>query len=373
MSYCVNALVRHALARDTTLHADSDMRVACMVLTAIARDRVILCAQPIFSAHDGEQVLYHECLVRVLGDDDHTIEYPSKFIPSLERLELMRFLDRYVVGMVIEFMESNHDLRLGVNISAQSANEAWWWESILLLLEGRPEIACRLVVEITETTQLSPVSGREFVERLQRMGCSVAVDDFGDGFSVENGARIASPDIIKIAGRMLPPAAQDGARFDQFEKLVARALDNAPHVVVEGVESAGALLTASLAGAHWVQGYHTGKPRRLGKIGRSTGDLVERSMQQFERIADALVDQYVDDKTRSDAKLAYATGLSSAVYGKRSAIAASLRSSLIDVMRARARQSETTVQLLRCFVMLGRLNGQTLARSIRPGVDPMTP
>ncbi|MXN80211.1 EAL domain-containing protein, partial [Burkholderia sp. 4701] len=317
-------LMQRALARDSRLHADSDMKAAGMVLEAIARDRVRLFAQPISSTLDRERVLYHECLVRIVGADDRTLVYPSAFLPSLERLELMRFLDRYVVGMAIEFMESNGDLRLGVNISAQSANEIQWWESILLLLEGRPDIACRLVVEITETTQLSPVSGRAFVERLQHMGCRIAVDDFGDGFSVENGTRIASPDIIKISGRMLPTDGRDRMQFDRFEQWVARARDHAPQVVVEGIESADALLTASLTGAQWVQGYHTGRPGRLGTAERSTGGSVERSMQQFERVADALIDRHLDKKTRDDAKLAYAVGLSTALYGRRSAIATSL-------------------------------------------------
>ncbi len=336
-----------------------------MVLAAIARDQVILCAQPIVSIPDGEQVLYHECLVRILGGDDQPIIYPSAFIPSLERLELMRFLDRYVVGMAIEIMESNVDLRLGVNISAQSANEIHWWESILLLLEGRPDIACRLVVEITETTQLSPVSGRAFVERLQCMGCSIAVDDFGDGCSVENVARIALPNIVKISGRMLPRDGRDRVQFDQFERMVARARDHAPQVVVEGIESVDGLLTASATGAQWVQGYHTGKPRRLIREERLIGASVERWMRQFERVADALIDRHIDERTRVDAKLAYAAGFSSALYGKRSAIATGFRSGLNDVMRTKAVPSDTSTQLLQCFVLLGRLNGQTLARSIR--------
>ena len=206
MSHCVKALMKPALVQDEMRRANSDIRAVRMLLAAIARGRVMLCAQPIVSAQGGEHVLYYECLVRIVGEEKRPIVYPSAFIPSLERLECMRFLDRYVVGMVIDFMESNGNLRLGVNISAQSANDVRWWESILLRLESRPDIACRLVVEITETTQLSFESGQVFVERLRRLGCAIAVDDFGDGFSEENSTRITSLDIIKIAGRMLPAA-----------------------------------------------------------------------------------------------------------------------------------------------------------------------
>ncbi|WP_423760388.1 EAL domain-containing protein [Burkholderia sp. NLJ2] len=369
MSYCVKVLMQPALDQDARLHADSDMRAAGMVLAAIARGRVMLCAQPIVSVQDGEQVLYHECLVRIFGADDHPIAYPSAFIPSLERLELMRFLDRYVVGMAIEFIESNVDLRLGVNISAQSANEIQWWESILLLLESRPDIACRLVVEITETTQLSPVSGRVFVERLQRMGCSIAVDDFGDGFSVENGARIASPDIIKIAGRMLPTDGCDLVQRNRFEKMVARARDHARQVVVEGIEGVDGLRTAALSGAQWVQGYHTGRPGRLRMAECPTVGSIEKSMQQFERIADALMDRRDEKMTRDDARLAYAFGLSSALYGRHSAIATGLHDGLTDVMRMNSGHTNISVKFLQCFVVLGRLNGQTMAGSFGSGAS----
>ncbi|MDN7459025.1 EAL domain-containing protein [Burkholderia cenocepacia] len=213
MSHCVKALMQPALDQEVTRHADSDIRAAGMVLAAIARGRVMLCAQPIVSVQDGEQVLYHECLVRIVGADGRSIAFPSAFIPSLERLDFMRFLDRYVVGMAIDFMESNVDLRLGVNISAQSANYVQWWESILLRLESRPDIACRLVIEITETTQLSSVSGQIFVERLRRVGCSIAVDDFGDGFSVENSAKetLINGPTSEVAGEMASNFLDDEA------------------------------------------------------------------------------------------------------------------------------------------------------------------
>ncbi|HEF5875872.1 TPA: EAL domain-containing protein [Burkholderia cenocepacia] len=340
-----------------------------MVLAAIARGRVILCAQPIVSVQDDEQVLYHECLVRIVGPDECPIAYPSAFIPGLERLGLMRFLDRYVVGMAIEFMESNVDLSLGVNISAQSANDIQWWESILLRLESRPEVASRLVVEITETTQLSSVSGHMFVERLQRIGCGIAVDDFGDGFSVENCSRIPAPDIVKIAGRMVPTDADDGVAHNRFRKMVACALNHARQVVVEGIESVDELRMAAFYGVQWVQGYHTGRPGRLRMAECSAVGPIEESMRQFERLADALMDRQGEKKSRDDARRAYSFGLSCSLYGRHSAIAKGLHDDLIDEMRMNSGHSNISVPLLQCFVVLGRLNGRTLAGSFGPGAS----
>ncbi|MFP3479453.1 MULTISPECIES: EAL domain-containing protein [Burkholderia] len=370
MSYCTKAMVQYALARGTGPHGTPDLGTAAMVLAAMACDQVILCAQPIFSVQNREQVLYHECLVRLRVGDDQPITYPSAFIPSLERLGLMRYLDRYVIGMAAEFLESNSNIRLGVNISAQSANEIGGWASVLRLLEGRPDIASRLVVEITETTQLSPVTGRAFVEHLRRIGCCIAVDDFGDGFSIENRSVISSPEIIKISGRMLPTGEHDAIHLEQFKKLVIGARGQASQVVVEGIESADALRTASLAGAQWVQGYYTGKPSRLRMIEQSTGGAVGHSMQQFERIAYAVIEPHMDGKMHGEARRAFAAGLASALYGRRSAIATSMRSYLTDAMEKQAETHNTSsVRLLRCFAMLGRLNGQGLARPLRSGAD----
>lgn len=358
MGHCVRTLVRQALASNDSIYADSDVHTAGMVLEAIVRDRVILCVQPIFNTLEARQVLYHECLVRMTVDDECTFEYPSRFIPVLERLELMRFLDRYVVGMVIEALESNSNLCLGVNISAQSVNETQWWSSVLQLLEGKPDIARRLIVEVTETTQLSAESGRKFVEHLQSIGCRVAVDDFGDGFSIENGAHIPSPDIIKIAGQMLPGSGQSGASVDEFESLLARARASSLCVVVEGVEGAEALLAARCAGVDWAQGYHAGQPQRLGKTDSRDGNSFEHAMRQFDRIADALIDGPVDSSTRNNVRLAFASGLVQSMYGRHSAVAKSLRTCLTDVVGSKACQRQGSAPLLRCFSMLGRLSGR---------------
>ncbi|AOJ76646.1 MULTISPECIES: EAL domain-containing protein [Burkholderia cepacia complex] len=369
MIQCVKALMQRRLAQDMRRHADSDLGLAGTVLAAIAQDRVMLWAQPIVSVRDDAAVLYHECLVRIVDADGLPIVYPSEFIPSLERLELMRFVDRYIVSMAIDLMDSNVDLRLGINISAQSANNFQWWESIFLILENRPDIACRLVVEITETTQLSSVSGRMFVERLRLSGCAIAVDDFGDGFSLENSTHIAQLDIVKIAGRMLPADCGDQTQCNRFKKLVARARCHAKQVVVEGIEGIAGLRTAVLSGAQWVQGYHIGRPVRLGKSEFSTVGSIEKSLQQFERIADALMDWKDEEKTRDDARLAYAFGLSSVLYGRHSAIATGLGNGLNDVIRMNFVNLNKSDQFLQCFVKLGLVNGQTLVDSFVSGTS----
>ncbi|CAB3751463.1 EAL domain-containing protein [Paraburkholderia solisilvae] len=389
---------------DARSRADLDMRVAGSVIDAIENDRVLLFCQPVCSAGDLGEVLYFECLVRLLREDRQTIEYPGSFIPSLERLGMMQCLDRHVVSLVIDLLKAHSHLYLGANISAQSAAEDDWWASTFMQLATMPDVARRLVIEITETAPLDVGAGRAFVRRVQQLGCRVAIDDFGTGYAVETGTQICSPDVVKIAGEMLAGNNDRDGRNDELARLVALARDIAPCVVLEGIESAHALELARDAGIDCVQGYYIGKPQNLaihvpqepvcdsgtcdeaGLPGNEislmpfvelsdllmesdmtreiktplTGAALEQAVQLLEKNAEAIVEQSVCCKLREYAKLAYVTGLTSSVYGKQSAIAATLREEMAGVIREGKDHPERSVRLLRCIAAFGRLHGQLI-------------
>ncbi|WP_164992133.1 EAL domain-containing protein [Burkholderia stabilis] len=363
MNALFTAAVRHTAGSPGAGMRDSDVRVAGAVLDSIVRDRVVLFAQPVFDS-GCRQVLYHECLVRIQGDHGRTDQAPSTFIPSLERLGLIRFLDRYVLGLVIEHLDAHPDLRLGANVSAQSASEISRWEPIFAMLEGRPDMARRLVIEITETTRLSRSSGHAFTERLQRLGCRIAMDDFGDGFGIENCNHVPSVDIVKISGKMLPRSIQDWTtERDQFRRLLEAAREIAPCVVVEGIETPDDLLLAQSAGADSVQGYLIGRPDFLRGSDRSVRTSSGRTADRFEKMMDAFVEESIDVDTHAAARTAYRAGLASVIFGRDSAIATRLVEQTVVNCREIGSRSERRIKLIRCLYLFGRRNGRALTRS----------
>jgi EAL domain-containing protein (putative c-di-GMP-specific phosphodiesterase class I) len=347
--------------------------------------------------------------VRVLRDDRRTLEYPGSFIPSLERLGMMQCLDRHVVALVIDLLQAQPHLYLGANISAQSAAEDEWWESTFLQLSTMPDVARRLVIEITETAPLDVAAGRAFVKRLQQLGCRISIDDFGTGFGIETGVQIGAADVVKIAGQLIAGDGDRQASRERIAHFVSLARDIAPCVVLEGIESAHALEAAREAGVDCVQGYYVGRPQSVAvhlrtepecepedcdsaglpgnevsllpfaqlsdlimdaemnekSIAPLTGAAVEQAVQLFERSAGEIVDHSVCCKLRGYAKLAYVTGLTSSVYGKHSAIAASLRDEMATVIREGKENPERSVRLLRCIAAFGRLHGQLIVCSFR--------
>lgn len=242
-----------------------DMALAVTLFEAMRAGRLLLAWQPVRNAERGTDVLYHEALLRVLRPDAADIETMvvgvSDSIEALERLGLVRALDRYVVARAIDELRRDPMRRIGANISAQGLVEDGWWAVILSALEAEPELAHRLVLEITETAcSNSPVAAADFVSRLQGLGCSVAIDDFGAGFASIRSILALRPDIVKIDKLFIRLAGDDAARRDFLGHLIGLAGALGANVVVEGIESETQSAIARGLGASWLQGYHLGTP-----------------------------------------------------------------------------------------------------------------
>lgn len=243
---------------NTRLDAEQFRRDMGIALTAYPRfhDAKIDFVEQIVANVDGvSSPLYHECLIR-LRDVDGDLLMPGKFLPALERLGLMRAVDRQVVRAVLQELRRRPDAVLGCNISGMSVANDIWWHSILTDLRGRPDVACRLVIEITETV-LPPnaKSALELIAALKLTGCRVAVDDFGSGYSTIAFARSALPDIVKLDCSFMRNPTANPSRLELLRHLVLLAGDFAPDVVIEGVETGADLQVAKQSGANWCQGY----------------------------------------------------------------------------------------------------------------------
>jgi EAL domain-containing protein (putative c-di-GMP-specific phosphodiesterase class I) len=238
-----------------------ELAVAELAWRAMRDDRIEFAFQAVCSATDSRVVLYHECLARLVDDGGQEIS-PAEFIPALKAAGLTRMFDRRIVGRVIALLEKHPDVTLGVNISALSVSGDELWAPIQILLSSRPDLACRLIVEITETESVDPVAASGFVRRLRQSGCRVAIDDFGAGYSFSTAKAIVRADIVKIDGSWIAKVAQGKCSSADFGGLVSLARGFASCVVVEGIETEADLKLVRCVEAEWVQGYWFGKPSR---------------------------------------------------------------------------------------------------------------
>src|SRR5262245_34624237 len=167
------------------LRSDAGSRSASICATvraALSQNRLFFAFQPVICAATGETD-YFECLLR-MRDMGGSIIAGGEFITPIEQLGLIGFIDDYVLELTVRELAGHPTVKLGLNISGLTACAGPWLQSLVFLLHQRPDVARRLVVEITETAALSDLGeSARFVDTLRRAGCRVALDDFGVGYT----------------------------------------------------------------------------------------------------------------------------------------------------------------------------------------------
>jgi len=231
----------------------ADMKAAEHVFSANDLDRLVFDAQAIRNLRDSQVVRYYEALPLMTWQGAR--RQVAEMVAPLERLGLIRRLDRWSVETAICALQSNPGVSLGCNVTAQSASLDAWWTLIIAMLGEQRAIAERLVIElaqVTPTIDLERVGA--FVRKFQALGCQVALDDVGGGGSSVEALASLGVDIVKIDAGRLREARESGRANDFLHNLVTLARGTGADVVITGVEDEADVDVAARAGATHVQG-----------------------------------------------------------------------------------------------------------------------
>ncbi len=117
----------------------------------------------------------------------------------------------------------------------------------------------RLIVEITETAVIRNLEeASHFVATIHDLGCPVAIDDFGAGFSSFRHLRTLDVDMVKIAGEFIQnlPRSKDDQAFVKALTELARNFDI--EIVAEWVQDEETAVLLGTYGVHMIQGTLTG-------------------------------------------------------------------------------------------------------------------
>jgi EAL domain-containing protein (putative c-di-GMP-specific phosphodiesterase class I) len=247
-----------------------------LILKAISEGGLGFAAQWIHEAENVGKVFYAESLARVT-DSDGTVHTAGTFVSLLERQDRWFDLDLRILDMVLSDLAADETLVLGFNLSAASLSRSDRFADVFGKISRRPELASRLIVEITESY---PIAGPsiERMKMIRALGCRIAIDDFGCGFATPASLLQLVADIVKIDAAFVwdNRLSRDGS--DSLSHLVGFAACFAPFVVVEGVETAAQLDAAQAAGATHVQGFLLSKPVPLARLRRHKGKAVLRGV-----------------------------------------------------------------------------------------------
>jgi len=229
-----------------------------MFLDAMQDNRLRLAFQPVMDPHT-QEVSFYECLVRILDKDGGTLN-AAEFVPAVEELGLARVLDKYIMRLAIDELAMFPDLHLSVNVSNWSLTDPNWLKGIIEALQGRLDIARRLIVEITESVTIHDMEKtRCFVKTLKNLGCRIALDDFGTGYTTFSQLQELDIDIVKIDKSFV--SRLDEGNNHLFVKTLHSLAEGINMITVgEGVETEEAAAALAADGINQIQGYFYGKP-----------------------------------------------------------------------------------------------------------------
>jgi EAL domain-containing protein (putative c-di-GMP-specific phosphodiesterase class I) len=230
-----------------------NIRATDEIITALNDRRIGLGYEPVVGAVS-RQVAFYECLMRVQRTDGG-LSHAGDIVPVAERVGLVRMLDHRVLEMVVKELSEAPGLSASVNVSPASTTDPGWWNGLGAMLRAHPGTGERLTVEITETSAIRDIDeARGFVARVKDLGCRIAIDDFGAGYTSFRNLRKLGVDIVKIDGAFV----QHISRSDDDRAFVHTLIDLAHRLglqtVAEWVKDENAAKMLADWGCDYLQG-----------------------------------------------------------------------------------------------------------------------
>jgi diguanylate cyclase (GGDEF)-like protein len=255
-------------------HATHALVVQRELRLALERDELTLYYQPKIELSTGRATGV-EALVRWQHPERGLLP-PSEFLPVAESSQLIGPLTTWVLGRALAdytmWTAAGHDWTVAVNVSARNLASMEFVEGVQQILGEAGVRPDRLHLEVTETALAfdAEMAGR-VVGALSALGISIAVDDFGVGYTSLSQLRMVGVSEIKIDRTFvtgLPANEQDCA--------IARSVIDLGHsleclVTAEGVESQDVADWLVDAGCDHAQGYLWLRPSPWTDVARTFG------------------------------------------------------------------------------------------------------
>ncbi len=245
--------------RAPSISSFDSFMIAEQVHRAIRDNRILLAYQPVVDARTGA-VAFYECLARMASEDGNLVP-AAAFVPIVEEMGLMRLIDRRVLEIGINSLLQNSDLRLAINVSGLTVIDPTWLRTLCDRLLKRRDVAERLTLEITETVALDDIAeSAAFVRTLGELGCRVALDDFGAGFTSFRHLRALNVDMVKIDGSFVQNMAENPDNQIFLRALLDLANGINVATVAECVETEEEAQILRDQGVDYLQGFYLGRP-----------------------------------------------------------------------------------------------------------------
>ncbi len=229
---------------------------------AINNDNITMLFQPLVNLKTKE-VAKHEALVRIKDEDEDKYISPFFFLELSKKAKLYSQITHEVIVKSIQAVIENN-VPISLNLSIDDIMHKGTHNFILTTLQNNPEIAKKLTFELLESEEIKDFPAlKEFIQKVKSFGVSIAIDDFGSGYSNYNYLLELDVDILKIDGSLIKNIDKSENNQLVVKSIVEFAKLADIKTVAEFVSSAEIEKVITELGIDYGQGYYYSEPKLL--------------------------------------------------------------------------------------------------------------
>ena len=253
--------------------SDTDTRVQAYdkiwvkhIKSALMENRFRLVQQPIASLL-GEDKGMFDVLVRMLDEQSNEV-LPAEFIAAAERNDLMKNIDRWVVGASMSFAANRKASCIFVRLSKDTVLDKTllpWLDTQLKSLKIEPKRLCMQVTEELANQYVRPT--KELAENLRKLGFRFALEHFGTGRDPLKLLNDIEMNFIKVDGSLMQGLSTNQIQQQRVKGLVEAAKRKGIETVAERVEDANTMAVLWQLGIEFIQGYFVNAPEEVTMSG----------------------------------------------------------------------------------------------------------
>ncbi len=252
------------------------------------RSQLVVHYQPQLDLRTG-QIVSAEALVR-WNHPTEGLLLPGRFIRAAEEAGIISLIGEWVLRLVCRDAvaweaPSGNPLRVAVNVSAHQIKNARIVDAVRLALSESGLAPERLELEVTEDALQVGDDAQHVLHRLKDLGVSLALDDFGSGYSSLGSLKALPFDRLKIDRAFMRDVDSDENGRSLVRAIVAMAHNLNLGVLAEGVENPEQLAFLQEIGCDEAQGYLIGHPLTWEQLQAKIEEMMSRlgahALRQF--------------------------------------------------------------------------------------------
>ena len=236
------------------------------IKSALMENRFRLVQQPIASLL-GEDKGMFDVLVRMLDEQGSEV-LPKEFIAAAERNDLMKNIDRWVIGASMAFCANRKSECIFLRISKDTMLDKSllpWLESQLRAAKISPKRLCFQVSE--ELAAQYSRATKDLAQNLGKLGFRFALEHFGTGKDPLKLLAEIGVHFIKVDGSLMQGLSTNQMQQQRIKGLVNAAKAKQVETIAERVEDANTMAVLWQLGIEFIQGYFVNAPEEVTMSG----------------------------------------------------------------------------------------------------------